>query len=107
MPIRRGDFDRIVTVMRVTEVQDEYGAVQLTPTTLAQSWAMKEYKGGGTENVEADRLSPIMDVVWTMDYISGLRESDYIVEDSTEFEIVNIQDLERQRYHKIFTKKRG
>ena len=108
MSIHRGDFDRKIDIYAVTESSDGYGDQIKTGSLLTSRWAKKEYKGGGTENVEADRLAPIMDVVWTFDFVSGLKEADYITDrDGVEYDIINFQDLERKRYHKVFCKKRS
>lgn len=99
MSIHRGKFDRKVTVLQVTETQNSYGEVEKTTSTYATRWAEKKY-GTGSENVEADRLTPIKQVNWTFDYISGLDESMIIQDrDGEQFDIIEIEELERKRYH--------
>ena len=107
MSINRGKFDRRITIIPVTESLDSYGDSILSDGTAISRWAMKEYEGG-SEKTEGSRISPIKTVVWTFDYISGLKERDRIVEtiSSQEFDIQEIEDLERQRYHRVTCVKR-
>ena len=107
MSINRGQFDRKITVTRVVETLDTAGGTILSDGTATIRWAMKEYSGG-SENVEAGRIAPIKTVTWTFDYIAGLSERDRLTESLTgqDFDIQEIEDLERQRYHRVTCVKR-
>lgn len=107
MSINRGNFDRRITITPVTETLDDAGGTILSDGATTTRWAMKEY-GGGSENVEAGRIAPIKNVVWTFDYVSTLTERDRITEtiSGIEYDIQEIEDLERQRYHRVTCVKR-
>ncbi len=103
MPMyNRGDFDRLITIKSVTEtISGGYGDVIKTEATLTTRWAKKVYGTGGTEDIHADRESPIMQVTWIFDYVSALSEEMIITDrDGQDYKIINIQDIERQRYQK-------
>lgn len=108
MSMRRGKFDRKISIVPVEESLDSYGDSILSDGAAITRWAMKEY-GGGSEKVEAGRIAPIKTVTWTFDYVSGLKERDKIVESisSQEFDIQEIEDLDRQRYHRVVCVKRN
>lgn len=97
----RGEFDRKITIYPLSEaITDGYGEVVTTEGTGIPRWAKKKEKGG-TENVEADRIAPILKVEWIFDYIDGLNELDIIRDrDGREYDILVIEELDRKRYHR-------
>jgi len=103
----RGEFDRLITIKSVTETSDDYGDSVAVEATLTTRWAKKVYSAAGTENKEADRESPIMPVAWVFDYVSTLSEEMIITDrDGQDYVIINIQDIDRQRYQKAHCEQR-
>ena len=98
--MHRGEFDRKVTISVITESSDAYGDQIKTASSTVERWASKKY-GTGKEDVEADRIAPILKVVWTFDFVSGLKEADTISDrDGQVYDIQTIEELDRKRYQR-------
>ena len=92
-----GDLDRRVRIEQCTWVTDSVGQRVAVWSTLATVWAKVAYESGG-ERYEADQKVAERIVKFIVRYNSSLNETMRVVYDGSVYDILAIEDVDRERY---------
>ena len=92
-----GDLDRRVRIEQCTWVTDSVGQRVAVWSTLAIVWAKVAYESGG-ERYEADQKIAERVVKFIVRYNSSLNETMRVVYDGSVYDILAIEDVDRERY---------
>jgi SPP1 family predicted phage head-tail adaptor len=102
-------LDREIEIWRITETRTGTGGVSKTNTSLGTFWAMVDYGGrsGGQQEVEyAGKLTEIQSVSFVIRYYEGITPKDFITYEGATYDIKEIVEEGRRRFHRIFAQKR-
>lgn len=104
-----GRLDREIEIWRINETRTATGAVTKVNTSLGTFWAHVDYgaRGGGQRELEyAGKLTEIQSVSFVIRYYEGLTPKDFITYEGATYDIKEIVEEGRRRFHRIFTQKR-
>lgn len=110
-----GRLSEPITVRRVTNAVNDYGQPVADTTTDTDLWAEVIHPGSATESVKASQIYPERSVTFVIrhpnptDDAAGytFNESDSIVYDGVEHDIIGIAPIGRRDGLTVYCKKRG
>jgi len=94
--LRAGELDRRIVIQRYGSTPDEYNQSIPAWITLATVWASVEDRGGG-ESFQADQLTAYRNTVFTVRYLSTIREQMRILYNDRYYNIRLIKSPDRNR----------
>jgi SPP1 family predicted phage head-tail adaptor len=105
--IRAGRLDRVVTIQRFTETQDEYGVPVQAWTTVATLRA-ELVSNGIQETVVANGSNQSIEVLRTFrTRFANVTVADRLFYEGSAFDIIDVAEIPRRRGLEIKCRKRG
>lgn len=92
-----GNLDRRIVIQTGTETVTGNGERTTSWATFHTCWAGMEY-GTGSEKYEGDQLSALNQTRFKVRYKSGINEKMRISYDSSYYDIMHIEEVDRERY---------
>ena len=100
-----GALDREITLHSLTYTTGAAGEQIPNTETTATVWAKVVWKYGD-EEMEAGRNEMNTRVEFVIRYYTGINNKFWIEYESEKFDIVNIQEMGRKRFHRVLTERR-
>ena len=95
-----GMMDRKISIEEFIEAADDYGQRIKTWKKKYDVWA-NIYYAGGTEDVEAEKLTAKNEVIFTIRYRIGIDETMRVLYNSNYYQINYIEERGRKNYLKL------
>lgn len=100
-----GRLDRIITIEQGSPTIDSARQETLTWSTYSTPWAAK-MDGGGKEAIDAGRETDFSKVVFTIRYDSGVNQKMRVLYNSIYYDIIQLNEIGRERFLEIITESR-
>lgn len=97
-----GRLDRKITIEELTNVPDSYNQPVPTWSTFATPWAKMEDRSG-SEGYQADQLTASRMTVFTIRYMTGLKETMRVLFEGRYYNIQYIKSPDRRRTLEVGT----
>lgn len=101
--VKRGDFDRLISIKRITgQVGNDYNEpTGGTTETYAERFAQK-INNLGSEEMRANKETAVTLATWKFDYVDGLDATMWIEDECGKiYDIINIHDDIRYVIHSV------
>ena len=99
-----GKLDRRITLQSASVASDGFGQSVRTYSTLANVWAMVEYRGTPKEGEETEKLTSVNKVRFTIRYRSDVDATTKISWKGNSYEVEGVSLEGRERYLIIDTR---